>query len=274
MAREWIAFLAVRGQTYDRADYDDVDAFVVHQTVARKLKGITVRAQVSILNRFYMWLKRRRFVWENPFDAQEPIPMERVLPDPLPESDTKRLIEGESHPQWRAMWEIFYGTSARISSVMDLRPEDLRLEDRRIRFVTGKGRKPRFSVLLPTVIEALRAHLAWRSSRASCEWLWINDDGDSRPHQDTVRDHLTRAARRVGIVERVNPHRLRHSIATHLLERGADLREVQEMLGHSSIQATQIYTHVSQRRLEEVVRKAHPRAKAPDTAQPDRKDLS
>lgn len=259
-ARNWVEFLDTRKKRYDNADYDDVDAFLTFLT-DQGIDPTTRKCKSSAIRQFYKFLKRRHYVTDNPFDCTESIRVERPLPSPLTEAQAKAIIEGEPHPLWRAMWEVFYATGARISSVMDLTPESVFLDDARVLFATGKrGRKRVLALTRPAVL-ALRTYIEWRSHQETeSPWLWIGQDGRERMHPDNVRDQLRRAAKRVGITERVNPHRWRHSLATHMLEHGADLREVQEQLGHVSIQATQIYTEVSAKRLEEVLRKSHPRA--------------
>lgn len=264
VAREWVSFLAARSRRYDQADADDVDAFL---ELLAKLgrSGRTRRGATSILRRFYIFLKRRSYVTDNPFDCLEPITVDPSDPNPLTEDQARRIIEGEPDAMYRALWEVFYATGQRITPIHDLRVQDVNLAEAAVYFHTGKRGKVRRLKVGRPALEALGRFLEIRAKTLealglACAWLWIRPDGLDRIHQDSIRDHLAATARRVGITERVHPHRWRHSTATHMLDRGADLRAVQEQLGHGSIQATQIYTLVSPKRLEETFRKAHPRA--------------
>lgn len=270
IAADWCAFIAARTRQYDSADVDDVDAFI-HLYSSTGRKPWSIRCALCACRNWYKWLKRRHFVADNPFDSTEPIRAEPHIPNPMTESQVRSLIEAEPHPLYRALWEVLYSTGARISSIMALRPEDLDLEKGRAFMRTAKRGRGSIQPLGLPAREALRTYLIWRAeeldrSKLSSEWLWIGVkkggglSGRPTIHADAVRDRLARAAKRVGITEPVTPHRFRHSAATHLLDHGANLREVQEFLVHDSIQATQIYTLVSPGRLEESFRKAHPRA--------------
>lgn len=271
VAREWCAFLATRGKTYAEADYDDVDAYIVHASTVKNLKGWTIRGHTSILRRWYRWLRRKRYVWHDPFDAMEPVQAEAPLPNPLQESQTRELIEAEPHPLFRALWEVFYASGQRHTAVLNLRVSDLELERPdgrgRLRFTVGKRNRTKYSIIGRPAVAALRSFLAWRAealarSKAppSDDWLWVGLCGSRRLNCNTVRLRLRQAALRVGITERVYPHRLRHSTATHMLEGGADLRAVQETLGHATVATTQLYTLVSQKHLEQTFGASHPRA--------------
>lgn len=264
-AREWLAYITIKRVRYDNVPYEVVDQFISDLRNIRGLALWSIRCGLSPLRTWYKWLKRRGYVWDNPFDSTERIRVQRALPNPIGEDKIRLMIEGELDPQNRALWEVFYATGARISSVREMRPEDLDLEARRVRFTFVKGGRPRYSVLGSHAVKALERYLEWRQARLdylgrSSPWLWIGNRGSNRLIADTIRDRLREAAARAGITERVYPHRIRHSTATHMLERGADLRAVQELLGHSELATTQIYTLVSQRHLEEAFRRAHPRA--------------
>lgn len=190
---------------------------------------------------------------------------ETPLPNPLPEAQLGQLLEAELHPLWRAMWELFYLTGARLSSVRDLLVEDLNMDGRRIRFRTVKRGRERVSVLRGKAHQALAKYLPWREEQLEKfghvnRWLWIGQRPNTRPGVNEIRAALRAAAARVGIEGRVYPHRLRHSTATHMLEHGADLRVIQEQLGHAQLTTTQLYTQVSQAHLEATIERTHPRA--------------
>lgn len=265
IALEWMYRLEQLRVRYDQADSVHVDRYVGWCREERKQSAWTIRCNLSALRTFYKFLRRRHYVLDNPFQDLPRMRTEQPLPCPLSMGQVKDLIDGETHLQYRAMWEVFYCTAARISTVRDLRVEDLDLGGRRVRFSTVKRGRARYAVLLGSAVQAVERHLAWREMELArlgapaSPWLWIGYRSGARPRVDTIRERFRSAALRAGITERVWPHRLRHSAATHLLERGADLRVVQEVLGHASLQTTQIYTQVSQRHLEAVLVKAHPR---------------
>lgn len=180
--------------------------------------------------------------------------VERLLDQPMP-GDALGLRD-------RAILETLYGTGIRVSELVSLDLEDLDLEEREMR-VLGKGSRERVVPVGGRAAEALLSYLAHgrpRLSRSpSQRALFLNARGERITRQGAwgvVRKY----AGRVGLGERMTPHTLRHSYATHLLENGADLRYIQELLGHASVSTTQIYTHVSSGRLKEVYERAHPHA--------------
>ncbi len=162
----------------------------------------------------------------------------------------------------RAILETLYGTGMRISELVSLDVEDLDLEGGEMR-VLGKGSKERLVPVGGRAAEALAAYLAHGRTRLiktpSQRALFLNARG-GRLSRQGAWGVVRKYARRVGLEEKMTPHTLRHSYATHLLERGVDLRYIQELLGHASVSTTQIYTHVSRKRLREVYLKAHPHA--------------
>ncbi|MGQ9474794.1 MAG: site-specific tyrosine recombinase XerD [Actinomycetota bacterium] len=161
----------------------------------------------------------------------------------------------------RAILETLYGTGIRISELVSLDLEDLDLEEREMR-VLGKGSRERVVPVGGRAVEALASYLTHgrpRLSRVpSQRALFLNARG-RRITRQGAWGVVKKYARRVGLEERMTPHTLRHSYATHLLESGMDLRYIQELLGHASVSTTQIYTHVSQGRLREVYLRSHPR---------------
>ncbi len=172
-----------------------------------------------------------------------------------------------SDPCWRrdrALLETLYATGCRASEVSNLKARDVHLEEG-FAMCRGKGNKERLVPLGARAAEAFqlyvveeRGHLAGKAS-SDPPWAFLSYRG-RRLRRERIWELLKRYARRVGAPATVSPHTLRHSFATHLLAGGADLRQVQEMLGHASIATTQIYTHVDHTRLKAVHKKFHPRA--------------
>ena len=180
--------------------------------------------------------------------------VDRLLAAPTPEHDRLPLRD-------RAVLEFLYATGARASETADLTLDAVNREGGYVHCI-GKGRKERLVPIAARALEALDAYLGAerpRLDRTGSPQLFLTHSG-RRLGRETIWRLVKKYARRIGASSRVSPHTLRHSFATHLLEGGADLRAVQEMLGHVDISTTQIYTHVDQSRLKAIHRKFHPRA--------------
>ncbi len=193
----------------------------------------------------------------------------RHLPDTLDVGEVEQLLEASSEGgvRDRALLELLYAAGLRVSEAIGLDREDLSLDGAFVR-VIGKGDKERLVPIgevaldwLVTWLDGPRPALLERSHVAPLRGgpLFLGDRG-RRLARQTAWAAVTGAAKRAGVAGRVSPHTLRHSFATHLLEGGADLRVVQELLGHASISTTQLYTHLTGERIRDVYRRAHPRA--------------
>ncbi len=190
--------------------------------------------------------------------------MEKYLPEFLTEGEVTKLIESafaknesdERGLRDRAILETFYSTGIRISELVGLDIEDIDFIGGIIK-VMGKGRKERLVPIGDTAMLAIREYLEKRKIDARA--LFLNKS-KARISARGVRDIVEKYIHLAGIREGVSPHTLRHSFATHLLNRGADLRTVQELLGHANLSTTQIYTHLTTEKLKSVYDKAHPRA--------------
>jgi integrase/recombinase XerD len=190
----------------------------------------------------------------------------RRLPEPLTPAEAEAIVTSpDGSPRGlrdRAMLELMYGAGLRVSELVSLRVSDIDLEEGLVR-TTGKGAKERVVPTGRRAIEAIRIYMQrgrpYLGRMQRGDILFLNHRGQGITRQavfQLVRDH----AREAGIDKVVTPHTLRHSFATHLIENGCDLRSVQEMLGHASIETTQVYTHVSVEHVREAYQKAHPRA--------------
>ena len=230
---------------------------------ARKLKPKSITRRIAALRHFFRFSVRRGFTSTNPAKAIAPPRLEKKLPRFLSEQEMLDLLDGSfpDTPLGRrdlAILEIFYSTGARIAEIARLDLNDFSSGDDIIRLL-GKGSKER---LVPIGAPALTAVADWLEHRgqiakAGEKALFVNGRDGGRLGIRGMRGIITRHlkfARNGG-----SPHSLRHTFATHLLNRGADLRTVQELLGHASLNSTQIYTHVSVTRLKQLHRKAHPR---------------
>jgi integrase/recombinase XerD len=230
------------------------------------LSAATIRREVSAIRTYYGFLVGEGRVPNDPSDRLESPRRGRVLPDTLSVREVEALLAAPNLDEplaWRdrALLELGYGSGLRVSELCGLGTTDLRLTDNLVR-VFGKGGKERLVPIGRTVIGAVSVYLHQLRPELdrgkSGGRVLLNARG--RPLSRVgAWGIVKRAAARAGITKRVTPHTLRHSFATHLLEGGADLRAVQEMLGHADLSTTQIYTHVDREYLRSVHKQFHPR---------------
>jgi len=255
---------------------DELRAFLAGRH--RRLHPATIGRKLAAIRAFYRWLVREGALERDPSAGLAAPKRPLRLPRPLSVDDCAALVEADRAPpreaagadpatlRDRALVELLYGAGLRVGEVVALDVRDVDLLAREVR-VMGKGSKERV-VPLP---EAARAALgAWLESRRrpgyQAEPLFVSLAGGAaarRLGERAVRRLLAKRAAAAGVADRVHPHRLRHSYATHLLDMGADLRAIQELLGHASLSTTQRYLAVSAERLFEVYDRAHPRARRP-----------
>lgn len=237
--------------------------YVAFLTTRRYAKR-TIARKVSALRRYFKWQHRTGAIAADPTASLRAPSGEGRLPRVLSSSEISQLLDApspEDEPVWRrhrddAVLEVMYGSGVRVSELCGLNTDDLRLAQRTAT-VWGKGAKERSVPLGDVAVEALQAWLRVRHEVVPAEAgaaLFANERG----HRLTPRDVRRIIDRRSA--SPTHPHALRHSFATHLLDGGADLRVVQELLGHADVATTQRYTHVSNERLRSVYAKAHPRA--------------
>ncbi len=250
----------------DSVSIDHLSAYLAE----RKRSGLapaSLRVIVIALKIFFRRLVARGKIVRDPADALHSPRMERYLPETLNEPDLAKLLESidVSLPlgrRDRALLELFYASGLRISEVTNARLENLHLDEAIIR-VTGKGNKMRLVPVGSVAIDALRNYLDNERpklvKKKTGSEIFLSVRGGKLTTQ-RVWQIVKERAKMAGIDANVYPHLLRHSFATHLLSNGADLRVIQELLGHADIATTQIYTHVDQKHLRNVHRSFHPRA--------------
>ena len=241
----------------------DIRRFVAHLSERRHARR-TIARKLSCLRSFFRFLCREGTLEHNPAAAIPTPRLERRLPSFLDEGQVTRLLDAPSAEKWqglrdRAILETLYSTGIRVSELVGLNPNDLDDISGTI-LVRGKGKKERLCPIGETALRAVRAYTAKRPKRLHVPFaLFVSQKGT----RVTVRQVDRLVARYVQLAQlpsTISPHSLRHSFATHLLDRGADLRSVQELLGHASLSTTQIYTHITPQRLKKVYDQAHPRA--------------
>ena len=277
--RRYAAFLRARGE-HDpaRIGEDAVHAYVRHleslvdDDGRRVLAPASVARGVVAVRSFHRFCAREGLVDSDPSEDVGAPRVPQGIPKALDEADVEQLLTAVTGNEPlaqrdRALLELLYGTGIRISEAVGLDLSELDLEDGMVR-VVGKGNKERVVPLGREAQRALAAYLgdgrlALRRTRASrprdADAVILNARG-GRISRQACWQIVRRAGERVALGERLSPHVLRHSCATHMLDHGADLRVVQELLGHASISTTQVYTKVTPSRLRAVYEAAHPRA--------------
>ncbi len=236
-----------------------------------KLSNRSISRHLSTLRSFFRWACREGHLSKSPAKGLPSPRVPKTLPRALTLPDTERLLEADEQEtlvpeRERALFELLYATGLRVSEAAGLDVEDVDFGSRLVR-VTGKGRKERIVPFGETAEEALREYLPSRAalrhrgsgSGDSAEPLFVNARGGRLTSRSMAR-LLKRRLRAAGLPAEISPHALRHTFATHLLQAGADLRAIQELLGHASLSTTQKYTHLDAARLREVYRNAHPKA--------------
>jgi integrase/recombinase XerC len=250
---------------------DRVSAHLVRRTVARLhargLSGKSLARALSAWRTFFAWLARHRGLGANPCAGIRPPKSPKALPRVLSPDQAAQLLDRRPEDDWetrdKAMFELFYSSGLRLAELVRLDLDDARdaIEEAEIG-VIGKGNKARRTPVGRKAVDALRAWLALRGARArGAERALFTGARGRRIAPRVVQRRLARWARKLGIAAPVHPHVLRHSFATHLLQSSGDLRAVQDLLGHSSIATTQVYTHLDFQYLAKAYDAAHPRAK-------------
>lgn len=237
----------------------------VAQLHARGLGGKTLARMLSAWRGFFHYLARDHGYLQNPCVGIRPPRAGKRLPHALSPDEAARLMNvAGTDPlavRDKAMLELLYSSGLRLSELTGLAPEDVNFRDATVR-VTGKGAKTR---IVPVGRHALAALDAWLPARGQLarqdeKALFVGRDG-RRLGPRAVQARLKRWAQRLGLADKVHPHALRHSFASHVLQSSGDLRAVQEMLGHASLSTTQVYTHLDFQHLAKVYDAAHPRAR-------------
>lgn len=247
------------------SDLAGYPAWLTEQSLAPK----SVTRHVASLKVFFRFLQLEGALTDNQAELLGTQKLWQRVPDVLSEKQVEKLLTAprKSDAWWlrdRAILELLYATGARVSELATLKCRDVHLNERYV-ICHGKGDKQRIVPLGDQAIEAVRRYLekqrprlAARRTNAS-DWLILSPRG-APLRRERIWELIKKYAARVGISSEISPHSLRHSFATHLLAGGADLRQVQELLGHASIATTQIYTHVDHTRLKAVHQAFHPRA--------------
>jgi len=229
----------------------------------KNFKNRTIGRHLSSLRSFFKFLVREGLLKNNPISGVSSPKQEKHLPLFLTEEEVRKLIDsvrlkGERDYRDRAVIETFYSTGMRVSELVGLDIDDVDFIGGIVK-VLGKGRKERIVPIGEQALLTIKDYLDIRKIVKEPQALFLNKNG-KRITDRGIRDVIDKYIRIASLRQGVSCHTLRHSFATHLLDRGADLRSVQELLGHVNLSTTQIYTHLTTERLKSVYDKAHPRA--------------
>ena len=262
-------FAKARGETLSTAGADDIAAWLA-ELEADGLAASTAALKVSALRQFYQFLYTESYRGDNPTASIERPKTRRPLPKTLSHDEVDALfvaangVDGAPGFRLRAMLEIIYAAGLRVSELTGL-PLGAYRAGERVLIIRGKGGRERLAPLTQKACDAVEAYLETRSALmkagASSDFMFPSRGKTGRLTPSRFAQMLKDLASAAGVsTAKVSPHVLRHAFATHLLEGGADLRSVQQMLGHADITTTQIYTHVAQERLKNIVFTKHPLA--------------
>ena len=230
------------------------------------LSSTSLQRELSAIRSFFNFLLKNQLTDNNPVQYIKAPKKPRKLPKTLDVDQIKSLLEAGTNSTIEirdlAMFELFYSSGIRLSELAQLNLTDIDLTDKTLMVRSGKGGKSR---MLPIGSKAVAAINTWLEHRiksiTSTETALFISTRGTRLGQRSIELRLKQWCKKKGIAENIHPHMLRHSFATHLLESSQDLRAVQELLGHSNISTTQIYTHLDFQHLADVYDSAHPRAK-------------
>jgi integrase/recombinase XerC len=257
----------LKGELGREPEPQDVDHLLIRAFLAQLhragLSKSSAARKLAALRTFFRYLCREGVLKRNPARALLSPKVDRKIPPHLDEQDVAQLLEvageGEAVLRARAVLELLYATGIRCAELVGLDVSEVDFETRMVR-VLGKGRKQRVVPFGSRANDALSAYLQNRSCGPTTAALFVGPRGE-RLSDRAVRRLIANQVKKVALARRATPHSLRHSFATHLLERGADLRAIQELLGHASLSTTQRYTHVNARQILDIYNKYHPRAK-------------
>jgi len=259
-------YLRQTGKRLSGVTRDDISGFLLYLK-DRNLSAATIARTLAALKTFWKFLAAERIVRENIARSVETPRTWKHIPDVLNREEVESLLEAPSRKGWmgtrdRAILEVMYASGLRVSEVSDLKKENVNLEAEFVK-CSGKGGKERIVPLGKLAKKAVEKYLSdarpGLSQKTGDRHLFLSRLGRKISRQSLWK-MIKKCARISGTDKHVTPHTIRHSFATHLLEGGAELRGVQEMLGHADISTTQIYTHVTKDKLRKIHKEFHPRA--------------
>ena len=238
----------------------DINKYIA-QLFKNGLKSSSVNRKISTIKSFFIFLLKKKHILVSPVDDIEMIKQEKYLPISMSEKEVELLLESPNLDSFigirdRAMIEMLYATGMRVSELINLKITDID-HNRLVVKVMGKGSKERLIPYGEVASDYLNVYLKNRKEINSNE-IFLSNRG-KKITRSAFWNRIKLYLKKENLKESISPHTLRHAFATHLLNRGADLRSVQILLGHSDLSTTQIYTHIAKQRLGEILKKHHPR---------------
>ena len=262
--REFVKFIAEK--EFKDLTYLDIRSFLAFLKT-REYSKSSISRKLACLRSFFKYLVRENILTQNPAAGIATPKKEKRLPSFMNPDEITKLLDAPAKNSWeekrdKAILEMLYSSGLRVSELAGLNHDDLDFFGGLVR-VRGKGKKERIVPVGQAALNSLRAYWDMKAPRevanAIKKPLFISRIG-SRLTDRSVRRMILKYVKRTGLGKEISPHTFRHSFATHMLDRGADLRSVQELLGHANLSTTQIYTHVTTQRLKDAYLAAHPRA--------------
>jgi integrase/recombinase XerC len=260
--KEFAAYMSLR-ELLSAKDFNakNIRAWLAYENQKEPLRN-TMLAKISALRSFAKYLSNRGVITTNPFKLFTAPRREKMLPKFLTEEEAGALMESEISPRFaarnKAVLELIYSSGLRRSETAALNCGDVNFTEGSVK-VLGKGGKERIVPVTDIALEAISNYLAARAGAPPQSPLFLNNR-NARLGGEGLAKIVKQSAVKSRLARKVTPHSLRHSFATHLLNNGCDLKTLQEMLGHKSLGATQVYTHVSLERLKKVYQNAHPKS--------------
>lgn len=266
---EFGSYLDKEGINYLDVDYDFIKGYLM-ELYNRKLSRNSVARKLSSLRSFYKYLFNNNLIKTNPFKYVSTPKKEKRLPKYLGVEELEIIFNTPNvntplGQRDKLILEILYATGIRVGELVNIKLSDIDFYRKEIR-VLGKGNKERIDPFGDYCLDAINLFLEdgrkkiLNKHHTTCEYLIINEQGKKITTRG-VEKLIDNIVKQASLKKHVSPHMLRHTFATHLLNEGCDIRTVQELLGHESLESTQIYTHVSNERLRAVYLKCHPRSK-------------
>lgn len=248
-----------------KADKNDIQNYI--QTLGKAMNMNSVSRNISTLKSFYKFLMLNKNATKNPLTSIKNPKIKKALPKVLSEEEINTLLDINLNNDFdyrnKAMLELMYSSGLRVSELINLKVNDVDLDDSVVR-IFGKGSKERIVPLSQYAVEALDDYINFYRAKlfkhGQNDFLFLNNHGLPMTRQGFFKI-IKKLAKEKEIKTDFSPHTLRHSFATHLLKNGADLRSIQELLGHSDVSSTQIYTHITNERLQNNYIEFHPHGK-------------
>ncbi len=250
---------------YDKIKKEDIQKYI--QNLSKEESSLSVSRTISTLKSFYKFLEINKYTKTNPLTLISNPKQPKTLPKVLSEKEVNKLLDINLKTDFdyrnKAMLELMYGSGLRVSELINLNVNDIDVNNCTVR-IFGKGSKERIIPLNEYATEAINNYILYHRTalfkHGENNYLFLNNHGNKMTRQGFFKI-LKKLAKEKNIKTEFSPHTLRHSFATHLLKYGADLRSIQELLGHSDISTTQIYTHITNEKLQKNYQEYHPHSK-------------